>query len=207
MSRDSRDMRPMAKSVHTIYTRFGDQGQTRLLSGETVAKDDLRVDTYGALDELQSHLGMARALVRQEIFRPMLLELQEELFVAGAELASTPASLNRLKRRITKLEASALEAKIDGLTASFGISRSFVIPGMSPDSAALHVARSVCRRVERLVVRLNRHTNDYQDLIVYFNRLSDLLFVMAWSATVNAVIENVLDGLVSVTNQARRLTS
>jgi len=197
----------MAKRVRTIYTRFGDQGQTRLLSGETVAKDDLRVDTYGALDELQSHLGMARALVRQEIFRPMLCELQEELFVAGAELASTPASLNRLKRRITKLEASALEAKIDRLTASFGISRSFVIPGMSPDSAALHVARSVCRRVERLVVRLNRHTNDYQDLIVYFNRLSDLLFVMAWSATVNAVIENVLDGLVSGTNQAQRLTS
>lgn len=197
----------MAKRVHTIYTRFGDQGQTRLLSGETVAKDDLRVDTYGALDELQSHLGMARALVRQEIFGPMLCELQEELFVAGAELASTPASLPRLKRRITKLDASALEAKIDRLTESFGISRSFVIPGTSPDSAALHVARSVCRRVERLVVRLNRHTNGYQDLIVYFNRLSDLLFVMAWSATVNAVIENVLDGLVSGTNQAQRLTS
>ena len=197
----------MAKRVRTIYTRFGDQGQTRLLSGETVAKDDLRVDTYGALDELQSHLGMARALVRLEIFRPMLCELQEELFVAGAELASTPASLHRLKRRITKVEASALEAKIDRLTDSFGLSRSFVIPGTSPDSAALHVARSVCRRVERLVVRLNRHTNGYQDLIVYFNRLSDLLFVMAWSATVNAVIENVLDGLVSGTNQARRLTS
>lgn len=203
MIRSSRDMRPMAKRVQTIYTRFGDKGKTRLLSGETVAKDDLRVDTYGALDELQSHLGMARALVRQEVLRSMIRELQEELFVAGAELASTRASLLRLKRRITKLDASALESKIDRLTESFGISPSFVIPGTASDCAALHVARSVCRRFERLVVRLNRHTNDYQDLIIYLNRLSDLLFVMAWSARVNAVVEDVLDGLVSGTNQAQ----
>ncbi len=200
------DMRQMADKVQRIYTRFGDQGRTKLLSGETVAKDDLRVDTYGTLDELQSHLGMARTLVRREILKSMICDLQEELFVAGAELASTGPSLPQLKRRITKLDASALEAKIDRLTDSFGIARSFVIPGTSPDSAALHVARSVCRRVERLVVRLNRTTNSYRDLIVYFNRLSDLLFVMAWSATVSAVIENVLDGLVSGTNQTQSLT-
>jgi len=199
------DARPIDKRAETIYTRFGDQGYTQLLSGETVAKDDLRVDTYGTLDELQSHLGMARTLVRQEILRSMIYDLQEELFVAGAELASTRASLPQLKRRITKLDASALEAKIDRLTESFGISRSFVIPGTSPDSAALHVARSVCRRLERLTVRLNRHTNSYRDLIIYFNRLGDLLFVLAWSAMVAAVIENVLDGLMSATNQAQRL--
>ena len=196
----------MAKRAQTIYTRFGDQGETRLLSGETVAKDDLRVDTYGALDELQSHLGIARAFVCQETLGAMLSELQGELFVAGAKLASTSSSMPQMKGRMTKLDASALEAKIDGLVDSFGIPGSFVIPGTSPDSSALHVARSVCRRVERLIVRLNRQTHHYQDLIVYFNRLSDLLFVMAWSATVNAVIENVLDGLVSGRNQAQRLT-
>jgi cob(I)alamin adenosyltransferase len=199
-------MIPMAKRAQKIYTRFGDQGETRLLSGETVAKDDLRVDTYGALDELQSHLGIARAFVRQEILGSMLSELQGELFVAGTELASTSASLPQMKERMTRLDASALEAKIDRLIESFGIPGSFVIPGTSSDSSALHVARSVCRRVERLIVRLNRHTKQYQDLIVYFNRLSDLLFVMAWSAAVNAVIEKVLDGLVSGTTQAQRVT-
>lgn len=194
----------MADKVQRIYTRFGDQGQTKLLSGETVDKDDLRVDTYGALDELQSHLGMARALVRQDTLRSMICEIQKELFVAGAELASSQTTLAQRKRRITKNEVSALEAKIDGLTESFGLSRSFVIPGTSPDSAALHTSRSVCRRVERLVVRLNRNTKSYQDLIIYFNRLSDLLFVMAWSATVSAVIENVLDGVESGEKQVQR---
>jgi cob(I)alamin adenosyltransferase len=194
----------MADEVQRIYTRFGDQGQTKLLSGETVDKDDLRVDTYGALEELQSHLGMARALVREETLRSMICEIQKELFVAGAELASSQTSLPQRKRRITKNDVLALEAKIDGLTESFGLSRSFVIPGTSPDSAALHTSRSVCRRVERLVVRLNRNTKSYQDLIVYFNRLSDLLFVMAWSATVSAVIENVLDGVVSGEKQVQR---
>jgi cob(I)alamin adenosyltransferase len=199
-------MRQMADKVQRIYTRFGDQGQTKLLSGETVEKDDLRVDTYGALDELQSHLGMARALVRQETLRSMLSGIQKELFVAGAELASSPAALPQRERRITGQAVSALEAKIDGLTESFGLPHFFVIPGTSPDSAALHMSRSVCRRVERLVVRLNRNTNSYRDLIVYFNRLSDLLFVMAWSATVSAVTENVLDGLVPGKKQAQRHT-
>jgi ATP:cob(I)alamin adenosyltransferase len=196
----------MADKVQRIYTRFGDRGQTKLLSGETVEKDDLRVDTYGVLDELQSHLGMARALLRQETLRSMLSGIQKEIFVAGAELASSQTTLSQRKRRITKQDVSALEAKIDGLTESFGLSHSFVIPGTSPDSAALHVSRSVCRRLERLVVRLDRNTNSYQDLIVYFNRLSDLLFVMAWSATVSAVIENVVDGLVSGKKQAQRDT-
>jgi|SRR5208283_1607004 len=199
-------MRQVADKVQRIYTRFGDRGQTKLLSGETVEKDDLRVDTYGALDELQSHLGMARALLRQETLRAMLSGIQKELFVAGAELASSQTTLPQRKRRITKQDVSALEAKIDGLTESFGLSQSFVIPGTSPDSAALHMSRSVCRRLERLVVRLNRNTNSYPDLIIYFNRLSDLLFVMAWSATVSAVIENVVDGLVSGKKQAQRDT-
>jgi ATP:cob(I)alamin adenosyltransferase len=196
----------MADKVHRIYTRFGDQGQTKLLSGETIAKDALRVDTYGTLDELQSHLGMARALVGQEILKSMICAVQKDLFVAGAELASSQTALPQRKRRITKQDVSALEDKIDRLTESFGLSRSFVIPGTSPDSAALHVSRSACRRLERLIVRLNRETNSYQDLIVYFNRLGDLLFAMAWSATVSAVIENVLDGLVSGEKQAQRHT-
>ena len=191
---------PVAGRMGKIYTRFGDQGRTRLLSGETLEKDDLRVRTYGALDELQSHLGMAHALLSEPTLRSMLYAIQKDLFVAGSELASTPSKVAHLKRRLTTQDVSLLEAKIDQLAESFGIPGSFVIPGASPDSAALHVARSVCRRVERLIVQLNRSTRSYQDLIVYFNRLSDLLFVMAWSATVNAIVEGVLDELLTSRN-------
>lgn len=187
----------MTDGSRKIYTGFGDQGQTRLLSGETVEKDDRRVTTYGALDELQSHLGVARALTKDAGLRSLIHAIQKDLFVAGAELASTPGTLHRLKRHITREDASALEVQIDQLTELYGVPKSFLIPGASHDSAALHVARSVCRRVERLIVQLNRNTRSYQDLIVYFNRLSDLLFVMAWSATVNAVAEDVLNGLYS----------
>lgn len=188
----------MAGNVRKIFTRTGDRGQTRLLSGETLEKDDPRVTTYGALDELQSHLGMARALSSDPTLRAMLYAIQKDLFVAGSELASTPSKLARLRRRLTKDDVSVLETQMDQLAESFGIPESFVVPGASPDSAALHVARSVCRRVERLVVQLNRSTRSYQDLIVYFNRLSDLLFVMAWAATVRAIAERVLEELAIV---------
>jgi cob(I)alamin adenosyltransferase len=197
MSSAFRDVSPVAGRIQRIFTRAGDRGQTRLLSGETLEKDDLRVNTYGALDELQSHLGMARALISEPTLRSMLYAIQKDLFVAGSELASTPTKLAQLKRRLTTEDISVLEAKMDQLAESYGIPGSFVLPGAAPDSAALHVARSVCRRVERLIVQLNRSTRSYQDLIVYFNRLSDLLFVMAWSATVNALAESILDELVA----------
>lgn len=192
---------PMGKE-RKIYTRFGDGGQTTLLSGEVVSKDELRVEAIGTLDELQSSLGVARALVRQETLRSMLFAVQKTLFQAGSELALPRCTL--LEQRIAKQDVSAVEAEIDGLTESFGLPPSFVIPGTSAESAALHMSRSVCRRLERLVVRLNLHTNCYQDLIIYFNRLSDLLFVMAWAATVCAAIENVLNGLVSENSRTQR---
>jgi cob(I)alamin adenosyltransferase len=197
MTSDIGGGQPVAGHVRRIFTRAGDRGQTRLLSGEALEKDDLRVNTYGTLDELQSHLGMARALSSDPTLRAMLYAIQKDLFVAGSELASSPSKLARLKRRLTKDDVSVLEAGMDRLAESFGIPESFVVPGASPDSAALHVARSVCRRVERLIVQLNRSTRSYQGLIVYFNRLSDLLFVMAWSATVRAIAESVLEELLS----------
>lgn len=182
----------MKDSGRKIYTGIGDKGQTRLLGGETVSKDDARVMSYGALDELQSQLGMARALVCPGRVREILHEIQKDLFVAGAELASTPETLPRLKKRIGTGERGRLEGQIDELTAQYGLPGGFVIPGRSVESAALHVARSVCRRCERLAVGLNRETGDYALLIVYLNRLSDLLFVLAWSLEVRAVIEEVV---------------
>jgi cob(I)alamin adenosyltransferase len=185
-----------------IYTRFGDRGQTKLLSGETVAKDELRVNTYGAVDELQSHLGMARSLIREESLRAILHALQKDLFVAGAELASTRKRLSQLGNRLTTKDVTKLEAWIDEIAEQFGMPGRFVIPGTSSESAALHVARSVCRRVERLIISLNRSTGTYEALIIYFNRLSDLLFVLAWSATVRSTVEHVLDELTAVLNSS-----
>lgn len=188
----------MADVSHRIYTGFGDRGQTRLLSGETVGKDDLRVNTYGALDELQSHLGLARSLVRDESVRAILHAIQQDLFVAGAALASMPELIFQRGNRIAEQDVKRLEDWIDREVERVGMPGGFVIPGTSPDSAALHVARSVCRRVERLVVSLHRITGTYENLIVYFNRLSDLLFVLAWSAALAAVVETVLNELVTL---------
>lgn len=185
----------MDKGPRKLYTRFGDQGLTRLLGGETVQKDDPRIDTCGALDELQSALGVARSLLCDESTRSVLLAVQQELFVAGAELASTPWKASRLERRITGRDVERLEAWIDRMSGEYGLPTGFVAPGESPASAALHLARSICRRVERSTVRLNRGVGGYKVLIVYFNRLSDLLFALAWSATVMAAVEKVLGEL------------
>ncbi len=190
----------MADGSWKIYTRFGDRGQTKLLSGETVAKDDLRVNTYGAVDELQSHLGMARSLLREEHLSTILHALQRDLFVAGAELASTSERLSQLNNRLTTKDVDRLEAWIDQMADQYGMPAGFVIPGASLESGALHLARSVCRRVERLIISLNRTTGAYEQLIVYFNRLSDLLFVLAWSTTVMAAVERVCGELMAAAN-------
>ena len=179
-----------------IYTRRGDRGETRLLSGEKVKKDDLRVKTYGSLDELQSHLGVALSLTRDESVRSICLGIQDDIFLASSELASTPGALSRLKRRIGEKDVGRLEDSIDELTALHGQPSRFVVPIMSQASAVLNVARALCRRCERLIVTLNRQTSEYRELIVYFNRLSDLLFMLAWSLEVKAVVEDVVHDLI-----------
>jgi cob(I)alamin adenosyltransferase len=126
-----------------IYTRRGDQGQTRLRSGEKVNKDDARVQTYGALDELQAQLGMALSLTRYKSVRSLLRSLQEDIIVASAELASSPEAALQLERRIDRGDVVRLEHWIDELTASYSLPNRFVRPGTSTDSAAVHVARGM----------------------------------------------------------------
>jgi len=186
----------MGNSPQKIYTGIGDKGETRLLSGETVAKDDNRVKTYGSLDEFQSYLGMARSLIRQESIQSVLYTIQKDIFVANSELASTPKGLTGLKRRLGKKDISKLEVWIDEFAELYGLPRHFVVPGQSQDSAALHIARAICRRCERLIIMLNRATGDYDELVVYFNRLSDLLFVLAWLMEIRAIVEDVVCDLV-----------
>ena len=179
-----------------LYTTRGDQGETRLLSGEEVLKDDPRVKAYGALDELQSFLGLVRSMSGQESVKSIIYIIQEDIFVASAELASTREKLSRLKRRIGREDTGQIESWIDAQTAAYGLPNRFIMPGRTPDSAAMHVARAVCRRCERLIVFLNRTTGDYDELMIFFNRLSDLLFALAWFleliATVEGVVRDVL---------------
>ena len=186
----------MNGEVRKIYTRRGDRGETQLLSGETVKKDDLRVRTYGSLDELQSHLGMVFVLTRDERVRSICFHIQDDIFAASSELASTPGGLSRLARRIGKKDVDKLESWIDELTALYGLPSRFVILIRSQGSAALNMARTVCRRSERLIVTLDRQASVYGELIMYFNRLSDLLFVMAWSLEVKAVVQTAISELV-----------
>lgn len=181
-----------------IYTGRGDKGESGLLSGERVDKDDLRLKTYGTLDELQSHLGVARTLARQEPVRSVILALQKDIFVASSELASTPNGLARLENRIGKEDIVRLEKWIDEFTELYGLPGSFVVPGRSTDSAVLHVARAVCRRCERLIVMLNRQESGlYSDLLAYYNRVSDLLFVLAWGLEVRAAVTKVVRDLLT----------
>ena len=172
-----------------IYTRKGDSGETSLNGGRRVGKDDLRVQVYGTVDELQAALGMPRAFIRAPKLHDMVFVIQQELSVACAELASDAEQLARLPRRLGDVETTRMEADIDALVGDHGLPQGFVIPGRAPDSAAAHLARTVCRRAERLVVLLNREVRAYDNLCGYLNRLSDLLFALAWALEVEGVAE------------------
>ena len=180
----------------SIYTRKGDHGETSLFTGEKVSKDDLRVHTYGTLDELQAQLGMARSLIKQDSLCNILFGIQEDIYIACAQLASNPEKASRLKKIITSEDITKLEKYIDNLFETYGLPNKFIVPGRSPDSAAVHVARTVCRRSERLLVMLNRELHIFDDICMYINRLSDFLFALGWSLEVIYVIENVTHDII-----------
>ena len=181
-----------------IYTRRGDRGESGLLSGERLSKDDLRFQAVGALDEIQSQLGVVRALTVSPRHKTLVYAIQKSLFVAGTELAVTSPSLPGLSRRLGPEDTRQVETWIDELSAQYGLPGRFVVPGRSLEGAAIHVARSVCRRCERSIVALNRQDGGtYADLIAYFNRLSDLFFVVAWSFDVRKTVEQTLSEVLS----------
>jgi cob(I)alamin adenosyltransferase len=171
-----------------IYTGGGDQGKTSLFSGERVFKAHARIDAYGDVDELNSVLGaLAAALpVQAAEIGTAIARLQADLMKVGAWLATSPESpaLAQIEA-LTTADAAALEAAIDHLDASLPTLRSFILPGGHPAAAWAHIARTVCRRAERRVVGLNGADADparqghYAGLLVYLNRLSDYLFVLA----------------------------
>jgi cob(I)alamin adenosyltransferase len=168
-------------TLNRIYTRAGDAGATRLASGQTVSKADLRVEAYGAVDETNACVGLARVHATGEL-DAILARVQNELLDLGADLA-TPAKADEAegaKLRILDSQVARLEAEIDQLNAELPPLASFVLPGGAPAAAALHLARTVCRRAEREAVRLVEAGEAVGGPAMrYLNRLSDLLFVAA----------------------------
>jgi len=167
-----------------IYTRTGDKGDTALATGERVRKTDARVEAYGAVDETNACLGMARLHTRDDpVLDAMLARIQNELFDLGADLATPERGLpeGAVALRITEAQVTRLEGEIDQLNAELSPLNSFVLPGGSHAAAALHVARTVCRRAERLAVALADRADEEVSgpALRYLNRLSDLLFTAA----------------------------
>ena len=163
-----------------IYTRTGDDGTTGLGGGQRVAKDALRIETYGTVDELNSQLGVALAAGLEATLAAELTRVQNELFHLGSDLCVLEADkATRPGPRIEEKHVRALETAMDRMTEPLGPLTNFILPGGSVGAAQLHVARTVCRRAERLAVALAREEAIGTSVIPYLNRLSDALFVMA----------------------------
>jgi cob(I)alamin adenosyltransferase len=166
-------------TLSRIYTKTGDQGETSLGDGSRVAKDHIRVAAYGSVDELNAVLGLAIAACPNASERERLQIIQNDLFDVGADLCVPLPSQGDAALRVTTDQVDRLERWIDRLNESLQPLQSFVLPGGAWLSAWLHLARTVCRRAERDVVTLGRSEPVNPQVLIYLNRLSDLLFVMA----------------------------
>ncbi|MEK9658962.1 MAG: cob(I)yrinic acid a,c-diamide adenosyltransferase [Chloroflexota bacterium] len=166
-----------------IYTKGGDSGETGLLYGGRVGKDDPRTEAYGALDEAVSALGLARALSEDARVRAELLALQRQLFTVGAELATAAEDHAKLVAHFSAVTAqmtSGLEAAIDALSGEVSLGREFIVPGGSPASAALDLGRATLRRAERRAVALAKAGMlANPEVLAFLNRASDYLFMLA----------------------------
>jgi cob(I)alamin adenosyltransferase len=177
-----------------IYTKTGDSGDTGLFGGGRVKKDDIRVEAYGDVDELNAILGAARAATPLPRIDNLLLPIQQDLFAIGALLATPDRA--KMEQHLTKAKIDSgriadLERAIDACDAELEPLKAFILPGGTEKAAALHVARTVCRRAERRVVQLQRTVSLPDIVVVYLNRLSDLLFMLARVANKSAGVGEV----------------
>lgn len=181
MSTDERFRDPKL-AINRVYTRHGDRGQTRLVGGQAVAKDDLRIEAYGTVDELNAQVGAAVLSCREagvDELAAVLVRVQHALFNLGSLLATLPEDLHPQQPRVGQEDIDWLEADMDGRTAVLSPLRSFVLPGGNRANVDLHLCRTVCRRAERLCVRLSGTQEVDPMAVTYLNRLSDAFFV--WS--------------------------
>lgn len=174
--------------ISKVYTRTGDKGETSLVGGQRVAKDDLRIEAYGTVDELNSWIGLCRAAALDPAGPPLpglagaLLRVQHQLFNLGSVLATKPQDIGPQQPRTTDADIDWMEADMDRLSADLPPLRSFVLPGGTRLNALLHLARTVARRAERIAITLQRNEGGIEREVRYLNRLSDLLFVFSRAA-------------------------
>jgi cob(I)alamin adenosyltransferase len=174
-----------------IYTRTGDQGETSIIGGR-VSKDDLRIEAYGTIDELNSFAGQAISLMKGQAYTTMkqdLIEIQHELFDCGADLAVLKEGPKGYK--ISKANVERLEQWIDRYESETSALTKFILPGGTAISSLMHVCRTVCRRAERRVVSLSKDQTNNAEVRHYLNRLSDLFFTLARAANVYEGVEDV----------------
>jgi cob(I)alamin adenosyltransferase len=190
--------RLISMRISKVYTRGGDGGETSLVGGERVSKASRRVDAYGDVDELNSVIGLARAHLTDSEIDDLLARIQNELFTVGGDLAS-PSGVE--VPRVDQLFVTRLEEAADHYLAQLEPLREFVLPGGSIAGATLHLARTVARRAERKVVALSEAEEITPDALVYLNRLSDLLFILARAVNQR---EAAAERMTDFSRQARR---
>lgn len=185
-------------AITKVYTKTGDKGKTSLVGGQRVAKDHIRIEAYGTIDELNSFVGSAAISAAENLpegddrawFLDLLNRIQHELFNLGSILATLPADIHPKQPQIQDADITQLEADIDKANESLPSLRSFVLPGGSRINTDLHVCRTVCRRAERMLITLAAQETVSQQSLKYVNRLSDAFFVWSrWVAVVQGVEE------------------
>ncbi len=162
-----------------IYTKTGDKGTTSLVQGTRISKADIRIETYGTVDELNSWIGMLRDQSINQNRTDIFVEIQDRLFTIGSSLASDPSKEGKILPDLYETDVNFLEQKMDEMNENLPPMRAFVLPGGHQSVSFCHVARTVCRRAERLCIRLNEQTEIDPLIIKYLNRLSDYLFVLS----------------------------
>lgn len=166
-----------------IYTKTGDTGTTSLFGGRRVSKSDLRIETYGTVDELNSYIGLLRDQPANTSRKELLVEIQDRLFTMGSMLATEPGNTKVKIPTLSESDIQFLENQIDDMESSLPAMKSFVLPGGHQSVSFCHIARTVCRRAERLAVALHGVEAIDELVIKYLNRLSDFLFVLSRKMT------------------------
>jgi cob(I)alamin adenosyltransferase len=174
-----------------IYTKTGDIGETSLFGGRRVIKSDLRIDAYGTVDELNSWVGMVRDTQADEGVRTLLKEIQDRLFTLGSSMAADPENEKLKHPDLKESDIELLEIKMDEMEAQLEPLRHFVLPGGHVSISNCHVARTVCRRAERLAVELNQASPLPPLAVKYLNRLSDFLFMLSRKTAKDLDVEEV----------------
>ncbi len=162
-----------------IYTKTGDDGTTSLFDGTRVSKDNARVDTYGEVDELNATIGVCIAVLNDSELKGHLLDIQRDLFALGAQLANPKNKKQKSKADFNEDKIKKLENLIDKGEAELEPITNFILHGGSLPAATLDLARTICRRAERKLITLSKHESFEPNLLIYLNRLSDLLFMLA----------------------------